>query len=337
MKPTDFAIRLSAFFLDYLPAQRNVSPNTVRAYRDTFRLLVRFCRDDRGWVPERLHAEQIAPQLVLDFLRHLEAERHCGPRTRNHRLAALHTFFRYLQTEEPERLEQCQRILAIPFQRCPRAAVAYLPAEDLAAILAQPDRGTRKGRRDVVLLSLLYDTGARVQEIIDLTVGDVRLDSPAQVTLHGKGRKTRAVPLMSSTVRLLRTYWQEHGLDQAHRKEEPLFKNRDGSQFSRSGVRYILQTYVAEARRTRPNLRPRVSPHTLRHTKAMHLLECGNSLVVIRDFLGHSDIGTTEVYLRANPKMQQEALDKLGPEGGITPIMPSWKSDKGLLEWLTSL
>jgi site-specific recombinase XerD len=189
----------------------------------------------------------------------------------------------------------------------------------------------------VVLLSLLYDTGARVQEIIDLTVGDVRLDSPAQVTLHGKGRKTRAVPLMSSTVRLLRTYWQEHGLDQVHRKEEPLFKNRDGSRLSRSGVRYILQTYVAEARRTRPNLRPGVSPHTLRHTKAMHLLECGNSLVVIRDFLGHSDIGTTEVYLRANPKMQQEALDKLEPEGGLTSIMPSWKSDKGLLEWLTSL
>jgi integrase/recombinase XerD len=337
MKPTDFAIRLSAFFLDYLPAQRNVSPNTVRAYRDTFRLLVRFCRDVRDWVPERLRIEQIDPQLVLDFLRHLEADRHCGARTRNHRLAALHTFFRYMQTEEPERLEQCQRILALPFQRCPRAAVAYLPAEDLAAILAQPERGTRKGRRDVVLLSLLYDTGARVQEIIDLRVGDVRLDSPAQVTLHGKGRKTRAVPLMSSTVRLLRTYWQEHGLDQAHRKEEPLFKNRDGSRLSRSGVRYILQSYVAEARRTRPNLHQRVSPHTLRHTKAMHLLECGNSLVVIRDFLGHCDIGTTEVYLRANPKMQQEALDKLEPEGGITPSMPSWKSDKGLLEWLTSL
>jgi len=337
MKPTDFAIRLSAFFLDYLPAQRNVSPNTVKAYRDTFRLFLCFCRDQRGWVPERLRIEQIDPKLVLDFLMHLETERHCGARTRNHRLAALHTFFRYLQTEELDRLEQCQRILAIPFQRAPKAAVSYLPSEDLAVILARPDRSTRKGRRDVVLLSLLYDTGARVQEIVDLTVSDVRLDSPAQVTLRGKGRKVRAVPLMDSTIRLLRTYWQENGLGQDHRAQEPLFKNREGSRLSRFGVRYILQSYVTAARRAKPNLRQRVSPHTLRHTKAMHLLECGNSLVVIRDFLGHSDIRTTEVYLRANLKMQQEALGKLEPDGGTAAVIPSWQADKGLLEWLTSL
>src|SRR5262249_7316420 len=206
MRPTNFSMHLTAFLTNYLPAQRTVSPNTIKAYRDAFVLLLRYCRDVRRLAPDRLNLDQIDPPLMLDFLDHLEKERRCAARTRNLRLTAVHAFFRYVQTEEPGLLLRCQRILAIPLQRCAPPPVEYLSPESLAAILRQPDLARRAGRRDAVLLSLLYDTGARVQELIDLSVRDVRLDSPAQVRLMGKGRKTRVVPLMNSTVDLLRAY-----------------------------------------------------------------------------------------------------------------------------------
>jgi len=226
MKPTDFAIRLTSFLGEYLPAQRNVSPNTIKAYRDAFTLLLRYCRDQLGLQPERVTLDQIEPSLVLAFLDYLENERTCGTRTRNHRLSVLHAFFRYLQSEEPDRMVQCQKILAIPLQRCARPTVDYLSKEELAVILAQPDLTTTWGRRDAVLLSVLYDTGARVQEVVDLSVRDVRLDSPAQIRLTGKGRKTRLVPLLTGTVALLAEYMREHRLDRPERMYAPLFCSR---------------------------------------------------------------------------------------------------------------
>src|SRR5215467_2631451 len=179
MKPTDFSFHVTSFLTQYLGGQRNVSPNTIKAYRDMFTLLLRFCRDVRGIPPERLRLEQIDVSLVEAFLDYLERERKSSSRTRNQRLAAVHAFFRYVQAEEPARMHQCQKILAIPQRRCARPTVAYLPKEELAEILAQPDLRTPDGRRDAVLLSVLYDAGARVQELIDLSVGDVRLDPPA--------------------------------------------------------------------------------------------------------------------------------------------------------------
>jgi len=204
MKPTDFSVHVTSFLTHYLAAQRNVSPNTIKAYRDVFTLLLRFCRDVQEIAPERLRLEQIDVSLVEAFLDYLERERKSSPRTRNHRLAALHAFFRYVQAEEPARMHQCQKILAIPQRRHARPTVAYLSKEELAEILAQPDLRTPDGQRDAVLLSVLYDVGARVQELVDLSVGDVRLDPPAQLRLLGKGRKMRAVPLMGNTVQLLR-------------------------------------------------------------------------------------------------------------------------------------
>jgi site-specific recombinase XerD len=337
MRPTNFAAHLTAFLANYLPAQRNLSPNTIRAYRDAFVLLLRYCRDVRRLAPDRLSLEQIDPPLVLDFLDHLEKERRCAARTRNLRLTAVHAFFRYLQTEEPGLLLGCQRILAIPLQRCAAPAVEYLSPESLAAILRQPDLTRRTGRRDAVLLSLLYDTGARVQELIDLSVRDVRLEVPAQVRLTGKGRKARAVPLMSSTVDLLRDYLHEHGLIGPERLDEPLFRNRFGGRLSRSGIRYLVEKYVRKAGATRPAVSlPKVSPHTFRHSKAMHLLQADNPLVVIRDFLGHADIKSTEIYARADLDMKRRALEKAGIRSP-TPSLPSWQKDQGLLEWLTSL
>jgi site-specific recombinase XerD len=191
VKPTDFSVHVTSFLTHYLAAQRNVSPNTIRAYRDVFTLLLRFCRDVQGIALESLRLEQIDVSLVEAFLDYLERERKSSPQTRNHRLAALHAFFRYIQAEEPARMLQCQKILAIPQRRYARPTVAYLSKEELAEILAQPDLRTPDGRRDAVLLSVLYDTGARVQELVDLSVGDVRLDPPAQLRLLGKGRKMR--------------------------------------------------------------------------------------------------------------------------------------------------
>lgn len=337
MRPTNFAMHLTAFLTNYLPAQRNVSPNTIKAYRDAFVLLLRYCRDVRRLAPDRLSLDQIDPPLVLDFLDHLEKERRCAARTRNLRLTAVHAFFRYLQTEEPGLLLRCQRILAIPLQRCAPPPVEYLSPESLAAILHQPDLARRAGRRDAVLLSLLYDTGARVQELIDLSVRDVRLESPAQVRLTGKGRKTRVVPLMNSTVDLLRDYLGEQGLIGSEQFDKPLFRNRFGGRLSRSGIRYLVEKYVRKASTTRPAVPlPKVSPHTFRHSKAMHLLQTDNPLVVIRDFLGHADIKSTEIYARADLDMKRRALDKASTKSP-TPSLPCWQKDKGLLEWLTSL
>lgn len=336
MKPTDLSIHVTHFLTHHLAAQRNLSPNTIKAYRDVFTLLLRFCRDVRGMAIERLSLAQIDVSLVEAFLDHLVDDRHCSIATQNHRLAALHAFFRYVQSELPERLLQCQQILAIPLRRHARPVVGYLSKAHLAEILACPDPGTLLGRRDTVLLSVLYDTGARVQELIDLTAGDVRLDSPAQVRLMGKGRKMRAVPLMDATVKILRDHLHDTGLDRPEHFDQPLFQNRRGGRLSRSGVRYILQKYVKAVNRLHPDFKQAVSPHSLRHTKGMHLLQSGVSLEIIRDFLGHADVKTTQLYARANLEMKRKALEKVASDSPL-PQLPAWRQDKTLLQWLQSL
>jgi integrase/recombinase XerD len=336
MKPTDFSIHVTAFLTHYLAAQRNVSPNTIKAYRDVFTLLLRFCRDVQRVPPEKLRLEQIDVSVVERFLDYLETERKSSLRTRNHRLAALHAFFRYVQAEEPDHMLQCQKILAIPQRRCARPTVTYLSKQELAEVLAQPDLRAQRGRRDAVLLSILYDTGARVQELIDLSVGDVRLDTPAQLRLLGKGRKMRAVPLMENTIQLLRDHIHENRLDHPEQFEGPLFRNRRNQRLSRSGVRYILQKYLVKAQSTCPSLNRKVSPHSLRHTKGMHLLQSGVSLDMIRDFLGHVDVKTTQIYATANLEMKRNALEKISEPSPIRTI-PSWQQNKSLLDWLRSL
>ena len=336
MKPTDLSVHLTDFLTHHLTARRNLSPNTIRAYRDTFTLLLRYCRDLRNMPLERLSLKEIDVPLVEAFLDHLEQDRHVSVRTCNYRLAALHSFFRYVQSEVPEHLMQCQRILAMPLRRHPRTTVGYLAKDDLARILEQPDVRTGAGRRDAVLLSVLYDTGARVQELIDMSAGDIRLEPPAQVRLFGKGRKMRAVPLMDATARLLRDHLRESGLDRPERFEQPLFQNRQGGRLSRWGVRYILDKHVRAARDAHPGFTQPVTPHTLRHTKGMHLLESGVSLEIIRDFLGHEHVVTTHIYARANIEMKRKALARIADESTF-PDIPSWKKDGTLLEWLRSL
>lgn len=338
MKPTDFATHLTAFLTTYMAGQRCASPNTIRSYRDTFVLLLRFLRDAHERPVEKVSLANIEAPIITAFLQHLQTERGCSARTCNQRLAAIHAFARYVQAEAPEHLLGMQRVLAIPSRRAARKPMAYLETADLGAVLAQPDVTSIAGRRDAVLLNVLYNTGARCQELIDLRAKDVRLDSPAQVRLTGKGRKTRIVPLTESTVALLRGYMEAHDLLTSNAADRPVFAGRHGRPMSRSGVRYLLAKHVRTASGDRASIRRKVGPHTLRHSKAMHMLQGGVPVVVIRDILGHVDVKTTEVYARANLEMKRRALETTAnsPSTPTTPTV-SWRDDRKLMAWLTSL
>lgn len=336
MKPTDFARFVTRFLTDYLPRQRNLSSHTIKAYRDAFQLLLIYCRDVCKMPIESMCLKQFNKTLILNFLLWLESDRENSISTRNQRLAALHAFFRYVQYEAPEQLMLCQQIISIPFKRSAKPIICYLTHDQIKLILAQPNTSCFSGRRDLLLLSLLYDTGGRVQEIADLTVRCVRIESPATITLTGKGNKTRCVPLMGKTAEMLRIYLQECKLTTPDKYENPVFFNKQRNQLTRVGISYILSKYVDMARATSSDLPIKISPHVLRHTKAMHLLEAGVNIIYIRDLLGHASVTTTEVYAKANPEMKRIALEKayqeLAPE-----IHESWEDNTSLVSWLQQI
>lgn len=333
MKTTDFARILSSFLLDELPMVRNQSGNTISSYRDTYVKLLIYFRDQLRVNPEKLNVSDMSKERISGFLNWLEAE--CGNSisTRNQRLAAIHSLFRYIQIQAPEYIFQCQQVLSIPYKKADKRQVGYLSEEETKTLLALPDTSTRKGRRDQMLLTLLYDSGARVQELADLCVGSIRLDAPAQVKLFGKGRKSRSVPLMDKTVSLLKQYLSEHGLNSPAHYEHPLFFNSQGKKLTRQGITYILKKYAFECGITE------ISPHKIRHTKAMHLTEADINPIFIRDFLGHTDLKVTEVYSKTSVKMKKAALDKMKSGKDVVPDKPKadWTEDKSLLDWLNGL
>jgi site-specific recombinase XerD len=268
MKPTDFALHLTAFFSEYLPGSRNLSPNTISAYRDTFRLLLLFCRDSHNIPPEKLTLKTLDEKTAMNFLDWLQGERGCGIATRNQRLAAIHAFFRYVQIREPASLLLCQKILQIPFKKHQRPIVQHLTPEQMRVLLAAPGAGTKAGRRDMTLLCVLYDTGARVQELCDLRVRDIRLEHQAMVTLTGKGHKSRHVPLLDNTVGLLRSYMEENRLMQNIQNgnpDVPLFRNQRQCKLTRGGVNHILQKYSRIVAGQYPEVPKTLTPHVLRH------------------------------------------------------------------------
>jgi site-specific recombinase XerD len=334
MRTTDFAKYLTDYLSIYLPGQRNLSPNTIASYRDAFKLLLLFCREERGVSPEGITLSYIDDDLVLEFISWIETKRKCSIATRNQRLAAIHAFFRYLQAQTPERLLMHQRILSIPLKKTGKPAVAYLTTEELEVILNQPDRKTPTGRRDLLLLTVLYDSGARVQELTDLLVRDIRLTKSATITLRGKGRKVRHVPLMSRTSVLLKNYLEERRLTAVDRLDHPLFFNSRRQKLTRAGVSYIIDKYVKAVKEQNTVLLPdKVSPHVFRHTKAMHLLQANVNLVYIRDFLGHASVTTSEVYARADARMKRLALEQ-AYSPTVIDDMPAWQDDQDLLGWL---
>jgi integrase/recombinase XerD len=336
MKPTDFAKALSHYLSVYLPGQRNVSPNTIKSYRDTFKLFLMYCKQGCGLSIEHLCLQRIDETLVVGFLSWLEDDRKSSIATRNQRLACIHGFCRHMQIEDPVGLLSYQKILSIPMKKAPKPTVHYLTPEALKLILAQPDLSKANGRRDLTMLSALYDTGARVQELIDLKVRDVRLDHPPIITLTGKGRKTRQVPIMSNMESLLRQYMTETHLLQNGVQDRPLFVNRQRSKLTPKGVTFILNKYVSRARAVSSIIPDNVTPHVFRHTKAMCLLQAGINLIYIRDLLGHVDIATTEIYARTDTELKRKALEKAYPDMIVTDL-PHWNQDEGLLAWLRDL
>jgi site-specific recombinase XerD len=333
MKPSDFARHLTAFFGEYLPRTRNLSPNTISAYRDAFKLLLLFCDDNRGVPPEKLTLQILDDGIVNGFLGWLQSERNCGISTRNQRLAAIHAFFRYVQVREPARLLSYQKILQIPFEKHQRPIVQHLTPEQTRMLLASPNAETKTGRRNMTLLSVLYDTAARVQELCDLRIKDIRLEHPAMATLTGKGRKTRHVPLLDNIVGLLRSYMEENNFVQNDNPDTPLFCNQRRSKLTRGGVNHILQKYFCMVASQCSDMPKTLTPHTLRHSKAMHLYQSGVNLVYIRDILGHADIATTDIYARADMESKRKVLENAYP--GITPeVLPEWNRNEGLLAFL---
>jgi site-specific recombinase XerD len=312
---------LQAYFCEHLIAQRDISPATVRSYRDTFRLLLAYAHEMTRTRPTDLALHQLDAPLVVGFLAHLEKDRGNSVRSRNARLAAIHSFLSFVALRCPTVLPSLQRVQAIPMKRFSRPLLGFLSREEVAALLEAPDRGTWSGQRDHVLLTTLYNTGARVSEITRVRVLDLDVHGTQSVRIHGKGRKERAVPLWPSTCDLVRRWIRFSKLT----SEAPVFPNRFGEEMSRSGVEKRLAAALALAAASCPSLRGRrVSPHTLRHTTAMHLLQAGVDITVIALWLGHENPVTTHQYVEADLAMKKRALDRVTePRGRPARVVPS--------------
>jgi site-specific recombinase XerD len=322
---------LQDFFLRRLIAQRGASMRTVEAYRDAFELLLGYAQSHTGKKPNTMTLADLDAPLVLDFLDHLETVRGNSARTRNARLAAIHSFMRYAALRDPASLPVATRVLAISAKRFNRPVLGYLTREQITAVLAAPGHDTRSARRDTALLATAYNTGARVSELTGLRGHDVLLDRDTAVHLHGKGRKERAIPLWKNTARQLRVW-----LNELHpAPDSPLFPNRYGQPLTRSGVRNRLDRAVAEAAKQCPSLRgTTVTPHTLRHSTAMHLLQSGTDLAVIALWLGHENPATTHQYLEADLESKRAILDTLTDP---SPAATRYRPDDTLLAFLQNL
>jgi integrase/recombinase XerD len=338
MAETDFARHMAGFLSRYLPGQRNLSTNTIASYRDAVKLFLVYCEIDRKMNPDKIRISDISPELLTAYLGWLERVRHCGVATRNQRLAAFKSFFHYVAMIEPEHLLACQRILGLPMKKLARQPMSFFSPEGLHLLLSQPDTTTRKGRRDHALLVLLYDSAARVQEICDLRVRDVRLEQPATVTLHGKGRKARVVPITARSASIMEAYLEERGwIGTSGTLDFPVFMNSRKGKLTRAGVAHILARHVTTMSLADSRHVPAcVSPHCLRHSKAVHLLRSGVPLIYIRDFLGHVSVTTTEIYAKVDAEQKRKALEG-AYEVPAQQVVPDWQNDKGLLTWLSEL
>ena len=326
-----FSFLLEAFFTDRLMRQQKVSPNTIACYRDTFRLLLGFAQERIKKAPSELAIEDLDAPFVVSFLEYLEKERDNAARSRNVRLAGIHSFFKYVALEEPVYSALAQRILAMPNKRFKRRSIEFLTRPEIEALLAAPDQSTWGGRRDRTLLLLAIQTGLRVSELIGLRCSDIVLGTGSHVRCTGKGRKERCTPLRKETVVALRA-WLRHRIDDS---SEPLFPNARGGPLSRDGVEYLLAKHVATAVKQCPTLKKkRVSAHVLRHTTAMDMLEHGVDRTVIALWLGHEKVETTQVYLHASMQLKEQALNKAAPLNGR---LKRFRPDDELLTFLKNL
>jgi site-specific recombinase XerD len=322
-----------SYFHEWLTQQRNASQRTVSAYRDAWRLFLRFVSARQKKKVAVLGLESLTDTEVLAFLQYVEQERKVTIRTRNCRLAAIRSFFSFVAAHEPLAAQHCAEVLRVPFKKAPQRALCYLESTEVSALLSQPDRTKMEGQRDHALLSFLYNTGARIQEALNLRPQDMHLKSPAHVTLLGKGRKERISPVWPETAELLAALLRRH----PRRSDEAVFVNRYGEPLTASGFRFRLRQYVQAATCKTPTLsRKRITPHVFRHTTAVHLISAGVDVTVIRSWLGHVHLDTTNHYAQASLEMKRKALEQV--DSKLRPSKPPhWKRDADLLAWLDSL
>lgn len=331
MTTPSFASLVQGFFTNRLMQQRQASPHTIASYRDSFRLLLQFVQKRIGVAPQKLSLEQIDAPLITEFLEDMQTKRGIGASSRNLRLTAIRSFFRYASFEMPTHGAQIQRVLAIPNKRCTRAQIGFLSRQETDALLRAPTLTTRAGRRDHALILLAVQTGLRLSEITGLCRRNVCLTTGAHVRVVGKGRKERSTPLTKSTVDVLRSWMRE--IDPS--EDAVLFPSARGTRLSADGVQYLLTKHVAQACQTCTSLvQKHVTAHILRHTTAMDLLQAGVERSVIALWLGHESIETTQIYLDANLEMKQAALDKVEPQPGR---VGRFRPDDKLLAFLNGL
>jgi integrase/recombinase XerD len=323
------------FLLEHLVAERNLARNTQKSYRDTLQQLLPFAARLAHRRIDQLRVEDLSPDRVRAYLRDLEEQRACGAATRNQRLAAIHSLAHFIGLHSPEHLHWCGQIRMIPFKKAARPLVNYLEKDEMDALLAAPDRSSAQGRRDAAVLLFLYNTGARADEVAHVRIADLDLGStpdrdPSSVLIHGKGNKSRRCPLWARTVHeLLPLVGQRDAA-------EHVFLNRRGQPLTRFGIHALVERYAAAVAATRPSLaKKRVSPHTIRHTTATHLLRAGVDINTIRAWLGHVLLTTTNVYAEVDLEMKAKALANCEVKEGAKE--KAWREDKGLMEFLRTL
>lgn len=331
MRGDSFSYHLTKYFSKYLPEQIAASPNTIHSYRDAFVQLMEFYKTTYKLPPEKLDYKEFTAKRIEEFLSHLEHKRKVGASTRNQRLAAIHAFFRYVQYRDPAGFAQCVQVLGVPFKKAPVAPMNYMTLEETELLFSIPNQQDKQQLRDLAILVLLYESGARVQEILDLCPAHIRFSSTITVELHGKGNKTRLVPINTDAASIVRNYIHRH---ERTNVAKPLFVNRRNEKLTRAGIQYIIDKYMSMARDQRPDLfKNRITNHCFRHSKAMHLLESGVNLIYIRDFLGHTSVITTEIYAKTNPKIKEEQLRKHSAAIEV-PEKYGKEKKEDLIDWL---
>ncbi len=325
---------IQRYFLSYLIGQHNYGKNTVASYRDTFKLLLTFL-DKNHRTKKNIPVSDVDRNCILMFLNWLDTERRNSPATRNVRLAHLKSFFRYVRIEDSALADQCENIMNVPFTKVEKRPPEYMDEDSVSHMLHVVNAESKDGIRHLAILSLLYDSGCRVQELIDLKVKDIQFEKGQRIYVHGKGSKYRGIPITSGTEKILKKYLKSF----LHSENDVLFTNKKGEPLTRQGIRYIIQKYVAESKDSNPDDFSGVAhPHLLRHSKATHLVNAGVNIYNIRDFLGHSSVTTTQVYLTSNPDVTRKAIEKIASQ--TVPDSTNYYTEterQALMDFLESL
>ncbi len=337
IKPSDFAYHMSRYFKNYMPGTLGLREKSIDSYQTAFFVFLRFMKNEKGVVPDRMTLETFSVELLMEFLDHLE-ELGNSVSTRNHRLTVLRSFFKYIQLVEPRQILLMQQLLALKHKKQSRPVVNYLTTDGIKLVLNEPSANTKHGYRDMLLLTLLYETAARVSELVGVRIGEIRLEAPSTIILHGKNAKSRIVPISQEASLLIRNFIEKERILGFEYGMRLLFTNRSGNMLTGAGVTHILQKYADRVRKQHPELIPeKLSPHCFRHSKAMHLLQSGVDLIYIRDILGHEYLKTTEIYAKTDNLQKRRAIENayidLPDDSGFSG---DWNDNASLMQWVNT-